>query len=80
MEWGEGIGVKMKRLETMRSLIASCYDGISWKMRCSRMDPKQVYAIYSKFESEGRFNKPKKKKKEDYKQLTLFDFGLETGE
>ena len=44
-------------IEQMRLAIAECYSGWKWKNRVSRMRSNQVYAVYKKFEAEGRFQK-----------------------
>ena len=58
-----------------RTAIAGCYDSVSWKRKVREMPDYQVYAIYKKFMEEGRFEKKKEyARKEEYRQLTIFDF------
>ncbi len=59
------------RLETMRGKIAECYPGKAWQNRVANMSPSQVFAIFKKFEKDGRFKRLKQKPK--YKQLTIWD-------
>lgn len=67
-----------KTVEQMRAMISAEYGGWKWKNKVARMRPNQVIAIYKKFESEGRFQHLKLKKKEEpeelYYQMTIWDY------
>lgn len=58
----------------MRLALQAVYpDSSRWKRRVENMRGIQVYAVYKKFEKEGRFEKSKK---EDFHQMTLFELGM----
>lgn len=59
-----------------RKRLSECpkYDSPTWRYKVSRMSDSQVFAVYHKFMEKGYFNKPKKEKKEEYRQMTIFDF------
>ena len=58
----------------MRMAILSVYpDSSRWRRRVEKMRGIQVYAVYKKFEKEGRFDKSRK---EDFHQMTLFELGM----
>lgn len=67
-------------IDTMRMAIASVYPGVRWKARAQSMPDNQVFAIYKKFQSDGKFDKKKKTKKVQkneeptYYQYTIFDY------
>lgn len=66
------------------------YTSVSWSYKVSRMSDSQVFAVYHKFMEKGYFDKPKtvcqkfketgyfdkrkKEKKEEYRQMTIFDY------
>lgn len=50
------------------------YASVSWSYKVSRMPDSQVFAVYHKFMEKGYFDKRKKEKKEEYRQMTIFDF------
>jgi hypothetical protein len=67
-----------------RLAIARVYPGKKWEDKVMNMSESQVIAVYLSFEKCGTFNrkftkfdkcfqKPDKKKKEDVKQLSIFD-------
>lgn len=61
-------------IANMRSHIKNAYDNSpSWVDRVDRMPDNQVTAIYYNLLSKGKLNPKPKKKKEEYRQLTLFD-------
>lgn len=57
-----------------RNMIASVYDSVSWKRKVRDMGDGQVLAIYYKFLAEGKFDKKPEKKKEEFRQMTIWDF------
>lgn len=62
----------------MRMAILSVYPNSSrWAHRVDNMRPIQIYAVYRKFEKEGRFDRSRKE--DDYHQLTLFELGMKDG-
>lgn len=73
------------RIDRMRAEIKEVYPGWGWRKRVDSMADNQVFAIFLKFKSEGRFDKPKKvnNKKEpivDYHQVTLDEWLIAKGE
>ena len=58
-------------------------DSVSWKDKVARMPANQVLAIYNTMLAKGEFDKKAKSDApyifttEQYKQMTLFDIGLE---
>lgn len=56
-----------------RNAIIGVYNTVSWKRKVREMPDYQVHAIYCKFLAEGKFDK-KPEKKEQYKQMTIFDY------
>lgn len=73
------------RIDKMRAEIKEVYPGWKWRTRVDGMSDNQVFAIFLKFKSEGRFDKPRKtvKKKEpvvDYHQVTIDEWLIAKGE
>lgn len=50
------------------------YASATWSYKVSRMPNSQVLAVYHRFMEKGYFDKRKKEKKEEYRQMTIFDF------
>lgn len=46
-----------KSIQQMREAISRCYDGDSWKERCKKMAPTQVWAVYHRFIKDGKLDK-----------------------
>ena len=72
-------------IDYMREMVSKAYGGDSWAEHVKRMPDRQVMAIYyrileetPKVFTEGRFAyAPDKEKKEEYHQMTLFEWNLE---
>ena len=72
-------------IENMRSAISKVYgpEASSWIIRCKNMSDRQVIAIYLRMKEKGKFDKRRKKvkeinkKNESYRQLTLWDYGID---
>ena len=72
-------------VDLMREQITKAYGGDIWADRVKRMPAKQVIAIYNRILettprilTEGRFAyAPDKNEKEEYHQMTIFEYNLE---
>lgn len=72
-------------VDYMREQITKVYPGDEWARHVQRMPDRQVMAIYYRFLeetpkvfTEGRFAyAPDKQEKEEYHQMTIFEYNLE---
>lgn len=56
----------------MRTYVSNAYEGDEWKTKVSKMSDGQVIAIYHSLL--GRKKKHPPKEKEEYRQMTIFDY------
>ncbi len=73
-----------KDIEQKRIAIAEAYPGERWFKKVKEMPDYQVVAIYNHFLRDGvfaksRFMKASKGRKEEPKQMSLEDFGIDLG-
>ena len=74
-----------ENIDNMRAMITKVYPGDSWAEHVRRMPDRQVMAIYyrslettPKMFEKGRFAyAPDKQPKEEYHQMTIFEYNLE---
>ena len=58
----------------MRNRLGDVYTAKTWQNRVKRMPDNQVIAVYYSFLERGKFDIPKKKKQEEFHQITLEEY------
>lgn len=66
-------------IEYMRNMILDVYHSDTWKNKVKNMTNNQVIAIYNSFLKKGKFKGKKNDNKQEYKQITIFEYMAQKG-